>query len=216
MPAEPGDQAPSTLDRALAAALPVDIIADPISSAGTAAVETRLQDAVRPERMRDGAFIVAGWGDDAWRSRARIIGEVVTVRAPKLAIREAQFQQWLEHAQRIMAETLPNAVDATTREALARNILAPPIRFAESQDRLLRLILGSHRTLRRCARRVLLQTVAESQLGLPTEPSRSPTWHFLARLTRTPAERLAGSTSEAVLTHDATPQCPTARRLRQL
>lgn len=213
MPAD--REAPSgrgLLERTLAAILPVDILADPDSPLGGAVIETRIEDAVRPERVRDGATVVAGWADRAWRSRASISGSVVTLRPPRPAQPEPNLKQWLEGAHRVMAETLPNAVDASTREVIARQILAPPMRYIEAQSRALALLLGAHQTLRWCARRVLLQTVAAQHLGTEVPPHMSAPWHLLARLTRTPATRLAGRTTRGVLIHDASPRCPTARQ----
>lgn len=201
------------LRQAAMAHLPVDVLVDPDTDVQDDWLRATLRDAVRPERLRHASTVVAGWGDQAWRASIRAAGDDYEVTRPaKDAAWAPSRGEWSDRVHRVLDDFLPPGVDAETRLVLVRQVLELPLRDLEEQDRLLRLLLAAHRTLRRSARRVLLQAVANYQLGVTVPPETLPAWQFLARLTRTPSARLAGATSRAVLVHDARPQCPTARR----
>lgn len=194
--------------------LPVDLLVEPDQEPVDGWLNATPREAVRPERMRDGAVIVAGWGERAWRTPLMINGIALAVRPPEIGVDHGDTApaEWVARAHAVLAHHLSQDLDEAMRASLVNQVLALPIDDFRRQHRSLGLLLGAHRTLRRCARRVLLQNVANHHLGASGPPHSAPTWQVLARLTRTPTTRLAGNTSRGVLIHDSQAQCPTARR----
>ena len=101
-------------------------------------------------------------------------GTEVILQAPGRAVPDPTLNQWFEPAHRVMAELLPNAVDASTRQALAERILAPPTQHIQAQNRALERLLGAHRTLRWSARRVLLSAIPRLSQTLTGSTGTSP------------------------------------------
>lgn len=223
---------PDPIAAAYAASLPLDVMADPddLDESGLR-VWTRSAEAISYRRLRDGARLVAGWGETAWRTTLNVVPETTdsdlgvpqdrstawSLMPPTEAVStslETRLREWHQHTRATLAEVIPNAIDAATRSELVERILAPPIDHARAQDRALRRLLAAHRTLRWAARRVVFSTVATLSLHRPLAPAQVPSWRFLAFIARIPygrltPELLAGHLAE----HDAGPQCPTAKAL---
>jgi len=197
------------------ASLPVDILADPGTAHADGLISSSHREVVRPERVRRGGPVVAGWGERAWRTQLRTEGVNLAVGPPPEAHEMTQSVSptaWRSRAQQILEDHWARGTDEATRARVIDALLELPTRDLRRESRSLRVLLGSHRALRRAARRVLLQSVAQHHLEAHAAPHTLPTWQVLARFTRTPAAALAGQTSRGVLLHDLHPQCPTARR----
>lgn len=196
------------------ASLPVDILADPDDVGAEGWLNSSQRDVIRPERLRSGGAVVAGWGDRAWRTRVMQAGSELFVGPPEPAEVPAMASNaaWHDHAREVLDGHWADGTDEATRARLVSELLALPLRDFRREARALRHLLGAHRSLRRAARRVLLQAVAQHHLGDRRAPHTIATWQVLARLTRTPAAHLSGQSHRPALLHDLNPQCPTARR----
>lgn len=197
------------------ASLPVDILADPDAVDDGGSIPLHDRDVVRPERLASSRSVVVGWGERAWRATLvrSDAGISLSPPEPEELTWAPSPAEWHSRAHKVLDGHWARGTDDATQARLIAQLLELPLHDLRRESRSLRLLLSAHRSLRHAARRVLLQTVAQHHLGVEAPPHTIAVWHVLARLTRTPAARLAGATQRGVLRHDLQPQCPTARRL---